>query len=32
MRPDDPDIMYVTDAFAGVFRSTDGGQNWTPIN
>ena len=32
MHPDDPDLMYVTDAFAGVFRSTDGGETWTPIN
>ena len=32
MRPDAPDTMYVTDAGAGVFRSTDGGQSWSPIN
>jgi len=32
MHPDDPDVMYVTDAFAGVFRSTDGGATWTSIN
>lgn len=32
MHPDNPDLMYVTDAFAGVFRSTDGGNTWTPIN
>jgi len=32
MRPDNPDIMYVTDAWAGVFISTDGGQTWHPSN
>jgi photosystem II stability/assembly factor-like uncharacterized protein len=32
MRPDNPDIMYVTDAHSGAFRSTDGGRNWEPIN
>lgn len=32
MRPDNPDIMYVTDAWAGVFISTDGGQRWQPSN
>ena len=32
MRPDNPDIMFVTDAKAGVFKSTDGGQNWYPSN
>jgi len=32
MRPDDPDTMLVTDAFAGVFASTDGGANWEPSN
>jgi len=32
MRPDNPDIMYVTDAWAGVFISTDGGQTWQPSN
>ncbi|UCC89116.1 MAG: hypothetical protein JSV81_07350 [Anaerolineales bacterium] len=32
MRPDDPDIMYVTDAWAGVFMSTDGGATWSPSN
>ncbi len=32
MRPDNPDIMYVTDAWAGVFMSTDGGANWEPSN
>jgi photosystem II stability/assembly factor-like uncharacterized protein len=32
MRPDNPDIMYVTDAWAGVFISTDGGKTWYPSN
>lgn len=32
MRPDNPDVMYVTDAWAGVFRSTDGGHTWHPAN
>jgi photosystem II stability/assembly factor-like uncharacterized protein len=32
MRPDNPDIMFVTDAKAGVFKSLDGGQSWTPDN
>ncbi|MBU0483547.1 MAG: hypothetical protein KKB30_03430 [Proteobacteria bacterium] len=32
MSPDDPDTMYVTDMLAGIFKSTDGGQNWSPIN
>ncbi len=32
MRPDNPDVMYVTDAWAGVFKSTDGGQTWRPAN
>lgn len=32
MDPRDPDVMYVTDAWAGVFKSTDGGQIWFPIN
>ncbi len=32
MRPDNPDIMYVTDAKAGVFKSTDGGKTWVPKN
>ncbi len=30
MQPDNPDIMYVTDAWAGIFKSTDGGKNWLP--
>jgi len=32
MRPDDPDVMFVTDAWAGVFRSEDGGSTWHPVN
>ncbi len=32
MRPDNPDIMYVTDGWAGVFMSTNGGQTWSPSN
>ena len=32
MRPDNPDIMFVTDAKAGVFKSTDGGRTWVPKN
>ena len=32
MRPDNPDIMYVTDAWAGVHKSTDGGKTWFPSN
>ena len=30
MRPDNPDVMYVTDAWAGVFVSPNGGQSWYP--
>jgi photosystem II stability/assembly factor-like uncharacterized protein len=32
MRPDNPDVMFVTDARAGVFKSKDGGQSWYPAN
>jgi photosystem II stability/assembly factor-like uncharacterized protein len=32
MRPDNPDIMYVTDANTGVYMSTDGGITWVPKN
>ncbi|MBN2045932.1 MAG: hypothetical protein JW757_12995 [Anaerolineales bacterium] len=32
MDPRNPDEMYVTDAWAGVFKSTDGGASWVPIN
>ena len=30
MRPDNPDRMFVTDAWAGVFASVDGGLSWYP--
>jgi len=32
MHPENPDVMFVTDAFAGVFKSTDGGKTWFPSN
>ncbi|MFQ5409043.1 MAG: WD40/YVTN/BNR-like repeat-containing protein, partial [Anaerolineales bacterium] len=32
MDPRNPDVMYVTDAWAGAFKSTDGGATWAPIN
>ncbi|MBM3153662.1 MAG: hypothetical protein FJZ96_15910, partial [Chloroflexi bacterium] len=32
MDPRNPDIMYVTDAYAGAFKSTNGGQDWVAIN
>lgn len=32
VRPDNADVMYVTDAFAGVHKSVDGGRTWTNIN
>ena len=32
MRPDNPDIMFVTDAHAGVHKSIDGGLVWFPSN
>ena len=32
MRSDNPDAMYVTDAWAGVHLSSDGGQTWSPAN
>ncbi len=32
MDPRNPDVMYVTDAWAGAFKSTDSGQTWFPIN
>jgi photosystem II stability/assembly factor-like uncharacterized protein len=32
MDPIDPDIMYVTDALAGVFKSMNGGSSWFPTN
>ena len=31
MQPDNPDIMYVTDAWAGVHKSTNGGLMWFPL-
>lgn len=32
MDPRNPDVMYVTDAYAGVFKSTDGGKTWFAAN
>ncbi len=32
MMPGNPDSMLVSDAWAGVFASTDGGANWLPSN
>ncbi len=32
MDPRNPDVMYVTDAWAGAFKSIDGGASWKPIN
>ncbi len=32
VQPDDPRIMYVTDAWAGVHKSIDGGATWLPAN
>ncbi len=32
MDPNNPDIMYVTDAWAGVFKSLNGGMTWSPSN
>ena len=32
MDPRDPNTMYVTDALAGAFKSTDGGSSWFQIN
>jgi len=32
MRPDNPDIMYVTDAWSGVHISTDSGLTWSASN
>lgn len=32
MRPDALDTLFVTDAFAGAFKSTDSGKTWFPVN
>jgi photosystem II stability/assembly factor-like uncharacterized protein len=32
MHPDHPDTMFVTDSFAGPFRSFNGGQTWHPVH
>jgi len=32
VRPDNPGVMLVTDAFSGIHISTDGGQTWLPSN
>jgi len=32
MQPDNPDIMYVTDANAGIHKSIDGGKTWVAAN
>ncbi len=32
MSPEDPGLMFVTDAFSGVFRSEDGGATWAASN
>jgi photosystem II stability/assembly factor-like uncharacterized protein len=32
IHPDQPDVLFVTDQFAGVFKSIDGGLNWVPKN
>lgn len=32
MRPDNPNILYVTDAWAGVHVSNDAGLTWSPSN
>jgi photosystem II stability/assembly factor-like uncharacterized protein len=32
MRPGNPDVLYVTDAWSGVHKSTDGGVTWGPTN
>jgi photosystem II stability/assembly factor-like uncharacterized protein len=31
MRPDSPDIMYVTASPGGIFKSTDGGETWFSV-
>lgn len=30
MRPDNPDVLFVTDSWAGVFKSDNGGADWFP--
>jgi len=32
MNPENPDIMYVTDANAGIHKSLDGGKSWFQVN
>jgi photosystem II stability/assembly factor-like uncharacterized protein len=32
IHPADPNIVYVTDAWAGIHKSTDRGQTWQPLN
>ena len=32
MKPGDPDVMFVTASPGGIFKSTDGGQWWVPVN
>ena len=32
MRPDNPDVMFVTDSHAGIHKSVDGGRSWQPVN
>jgi hypothetical protein len=32
MSPDNPDVMYVTDAFSGLHKSIDGGRTWFSSN
>jgi len=32
IRPDNPEIMFVTDAHAGIHKSENGGQTWFPSN
>jgi uncharacterized protein (TIGR03437 family) len=32
MRPDNPDTLYVTDAYSGLHMSGDGGRTWAPSN
>jgi hypothetical protein len=32
IRPDNNNIIFVTDAFSGINVSTDGGESWSPSN